>query len=415
MKIHDVSKSLGLALGLSTVLIMSGCSKDDDNDSTGGDTGITQSAYFIDSAVEGIDYECLVSGKKGVTDVAGKFDYLSGDECTFKVGNTTLGSANPSTEFFTPQNLTTVEPNLTNILRYLQTLDTDTTDDKITLPTSLSDDTVSFGSDFNTSMTTLLSNSNLPTTIVSPDDANAHFKTTQVKLMQEAFKNKHISFADDEGSVGDYYLFTDGTLTHDTADGSDSDIPGVWSIDADAKLVINVNQNGDLLFAFDLIPPVVGTLTTVSGLHSGTVELTVLDDFSLSVANGFTERNVLDQNIYLHIVIPGEDDEYGHILLGSDTKVTFLDESVDPAVSREGYIDTAIDGDTTARYTFEDGKLIEHLMEEGSGGHYNGGNLHSILSEEDGVLKGFMDTDLDSSTSDGYVMYYSSTDLDPSH
>ena len=95
MKLHNVSKSLGLVLGLSTVLIMSGCSNDDDSTSTGGDTGTTESAYFIDSAVEGIDYECLVSGKKGVTDVAGKFDYVSGDECTFKVGSTTLGSAKP--------------------------------------------------------------------------------------------------------------------------------------------------------------------------------------------------------------------------------------------------------------------------------------------------------------------------------
>ena len=93
--------------------------------------------------------------------------------------------------------------------------------------------------------------------------------------LRAALDDKHISFG--VGS-GDWFLYADGTLTHDTADGSDSGIPGVWTVTPHAKLVINLNGGEDMIFVFDDIPPVLGTIFTVSGAQNGTDAINVLQE-----------------------------------------------------------------------------------------------------------------------------------------
>ena len=85
---------------------------------------------FKDSEVEGLSYETAT--QSGITDAAGEFNYIEGEEVTFKVGNLLIGSA-LGQELITPITLAqtidasaTIESNLAqNIAALLQTLDED--------------------------------------------------------------------------------------------------------------------------------------------------------------------------------------------------------------------------------------------------------------------------------------------------
>ncbi len=96
---------------------------------------------FIDSAVQGLTY--ISGGLTGVTDANGTFFYEKGEPVTFKLGNIVIGSASTIMELdvktlevappvltLTPRDLVADaesdrDPQVTNILRFLQTLDDD--------------------------------------------------------------------------------------------------------------------------------------------------------------------------------------------------------------------------------------------------------------------------------------------------
>lgn len=96
---------------------------------------------FVDSAVEGLTY--ISGGLTGVTDANGTFFYEKGKDVTFKLGNIVLGSAStvldldvktletaPEILTLTPRDLVPAaesdrDPQVTNILRFLQTADND--------------------------------------------------------------------------------------------------------------------------------------------------------------------------------------------------------------------------------------------------------------------------------------------------
>lgn len=177
-----MKKEILISILSAGVLAMSGCSgSSDDNNGDGknggtGDSPTTLSAQFIDSAVAGLGYDCQSSGKSGLTDTNGYFNYVSGDTCTFKVGDITLGSAQPTGSVFTPRDLTTVEPNLTNTLRLLQTLDKDENlSNGISLPSGLTG-TLALDGDFDAEINTFLSNNSITNTVVTAEDAKAHFE-----------------------------------------------------------------------------------------------------------------------------------------------------------------------------------------------------------------------------------------------
>jgi len=84
-----------LALGVAT-LLFTGCGGGGSGGTTTS-TGGEQTAYLIDSAVEGIDYTCGTT--TSTTDSSGKFTY-DASKCPngveFKLGNLSLGTINPS-------------------------------------------------------------------------------------------------------------------------------------------------------------------------------------------------------------------------------------------------------------------------------------------------------------------------------
>ena len=87
--------------------------------SVGSETG-----RFVDSAVDGIEYETS-AGYKGITNSNGEFNYNDGETVSFKLGTINFGSVNAK-GLVTPVDLAANDPAKTaNIARVLQTLDDD--------------------------------------------------------------------------------------------------------------------------------------------------------------------------------------------------------------------------------------------------------------------------------------------------
>ncbi len=152
-------------------------------------TYTTETAYFIDSAVEGVNYTC--GDINGTTDSTGKFTYDSG-KCsvvTFKLGNLTLGSIAPNSintdDNLTIQDLVGVErTNLTDatvlkIATLLQSLDNDgnaTNGIKIDVNVSSLSGTITSISDINSSITIL------GKTVKTESEVKAHLETSATSI-----------------------------------------------------------------------------------------------------------------------------------------------------------------------------------------------------------------------------------------
>ncbi len=108
---------------ISCALILNGCSSSDSDDP---DTG-----FFIDSAVEGVFY--TTPTLSGVTDADGAFNYMPGEEVSFYIGDILLGTAVGQDILtpieFVPGAVDTSDPEVVNILRFIQSLDEDNNPD----------------------------------------------------------------------------------------------------------------------------------------------------------------------------------------------------------------------------------------------------------------------------------------------
>ena len=115
---------LGIMLG-ATLLV--GCG------GGGGDVGAASSSStplagaFVDSPVEGLEYE--TGAQSGITDANGTFKYMAGESITFHVGDLMLGKAMAKAKM-TPVDLVAgamdeTHPMVTNMARFLQTMDAD--------------------------------------------------------------------------------------------------------------------------------------------------------------------------------------------------------------------------------------------------------------------------------------------------
>ncbi len=131
-----VGKSARTVFGsLIAALILSAC-PDNESTSSGSDTVIKE-GIFIDSPVAGISYKTTPGNKSGVTDAQGHYNYVDGDTVTFSIGNIVFPSATAA-EVVTPLSLAgTADLNnqqVVNISRLLQTLDSNPSDNVITIP-----------------------------------------------------------------------------------------------------------------------------------------------------------------------------------------------------------------------------------------------------------------------------------------
>ncbi len=95
-------------------LLFAGCGSS--SSSTEASTGV---AYYVDSAIQGIDYDC--GTEQGVTGEDGKFTFEKNKNCSFTVGNVLLREVNAST---LKDGMTILEDDA-HTARFLQTLDRD--------------------------------------------------------------------------------------------------------------------------------------------------------------------------------------------------------------------------------------------------------------------------------------------------
>lgn len=113
-----------------------------------GSGGSIKVGQFIDDPVSGLSYSCTNANETiaGITDDQGNFNYLPGQNCTFNVGNITLGSLSgiPSDGKVTPQDLAgvsraaTAAPSALAIAQFLQSLNDGTKAGKIVIPAATS-------------------------------------------------------------------------------------------------------------------------------------------------------------------------------------------------------------------------------------------------------------------------------------
>ena len=143
---------------------------------------------FVDGAVQGLRYQ--TSSQSGLTDASGSFFYLAGGDITFSVGTIVIGSA-PVRGFMTPLDLVAgaagvTDQTVTNIARFLQSLDVDGNPDNGTvLPpdihTVAQGMTINFAVDkatfeLNQNLIALLNN--YVFTLVDEADAQAHLQNS---------------------------------------------------------------------------------------------------------------------------------------------------------------------------------------------------------------------------------------------
>ena len=98
----------------------------DSSSGSSSSTPQTKTGYFIDAAVQGLDYNTS-SQLTGTTNAQGEFSYKEGDEVSFYIGKLSLGSGKPeSTGLIKPATLTKNDATKTTLLlRTLQGLDDD--------------------------------------------------------------------------------------------------------------------------------------------------------------------------------------------------------------------------------------------------------------------------------------------------
>ncbi|KGT47322.1 hypothetical protein [Acinetobacter sp. HR7] len=122
-----------LAITLSTFFLTACGGDSDSSNNSSPPSTFTKKGQLIDGAIEGVDY--YINGKKaGTTDIDGTFSYNEGDEITFKIGDIEIGTVQGA-ERITPLELATDADAQTNLMVFLQSLDTDGNHDNgITLP-----------------------------------------------------------------------------------------------------------------------------------------------------------------------------------------------------------------------------------------------------------------------------------------
>jgi len=104
------------AVAMSLLVALSGCGSDD---STTAQDSVATTGFYVDSAINGVDYSC--GDSNGTTDADGKFIYQDGEGCSFSIAGIELKKVAAD---MLRENVTIVEDNVT-VAAFLQTLDND--------------------------------------------------------------------------------------------------------------------------------------------------------------------------------------------------------------------------------------------------------------------------------------------------
>ena len=257
-----------LPLIISSFLLLSACS------GGGSDNfpvnSATQSGVFIDSHVEGISY--VSATLSGTTDADGTFNYETNESVTFSIGDITLGSASGAA-VITPVDLVSgatseTDPVVTNIARFLQTLDDDgNPDNGIMISSAVTNLAAGKSIDFTLSASDFENNGNVQTVIaeltaptsagarslVTATQAQAHMNGSLIALLSGNYSG---SFSGGDTGTFSVTIDNDGTITG-TGQGSDEAFSVSGAVNSDgtaaagdvttgANFVMNISRDGTI-------------------------------------------------------------------------------------------------------------------------------------------------------------------------
>jgi len=145
---------------------------------------------FVDAPVAGIGYRISGSTEVKFTNALGQFEYQPGDQVVFSIGGIELppvAASDTVTPLMVFETSDLTDPKVVNLARLLQTLDSDPTDDVITIAEAAHTNAASLEVDFadtaafETSVTNLIANGGGSTTLVS---ASAAIEQMQAELVE---------------------------------------------------------------------------------------------------------------------------------------------------------------------------------------------------------------------------------------
>jgi hypothetical protein len=254
-----------LAVGLLLMLSACGGGGSSSQSSTTTSTGV-----FIDSPVQGLSY---VSGdESGITDAAGSFTYEVGQSVTFSLGGITIGTAVGADRLtpldFVPLATDETNPVVTNILRFLQSLDDDNDPDNgITLIEAVRTQAAELTLDFDQSIADFENDGAVLTAIaeltaltsagahmlVTTSSAQIHFNGTLIGLFVGDYSG---SFTGDDSGTFTFTIAADGTISGEGS-GTDESFTVTGAVNSDgsaaagnvstgASFVMQINQNGSV-------------------------------------------------------------------------------------------------------------------------------------------------------------------------
>ncbi|MGY3569526.1 hypothetical protein [Vibrio paucivorans] len=224
---------LSVLLGGSVVLAGCGGDSSSSSDSSGsgssGSSTTAQTGQFIDAAVANINYE--TETLSGVTDENGNYQYEEGETVTFSIGSVTFPPVLAS-GVVTPLDIAdsndTEDDQVVNIIRFLQTLDTDGDPSN---GITISDDVKTAATediDFDVSKTDFESDSEVLaviaqggqestiSTLIDESDALSHFEGSlnSFDITFGKFVGTWLISGDNENELLLFTFFEDGTYLH---------------------------------------------------------------------------------------------------------------------------------------------------------------------------------------------------------
>lgn len=204
---------------------------DDPGDDPGEDPGEepapeTQTGVFVDSPVAGVAYTTSPSGKSGITNAIGEYQYEEGDTVVFSIGGivfpevTAKGKVTPLDMGGENADLNT--PAVTNVIRLLQSLDADgDPENGISITeatrTTLSDvvldvEAATFESEATTALNTLNK------VLVSSEDAVGHFQSS----LQNELLGSWV-YEEENGNINVLTFFTENRYVIAHSGGDDEE------------------------------------------------------------------------------------------------------------------------------------------------------------------------------------------------
>lgn len=226
-----ISRSVAIcALGILMVACSDGGSSSGSSNS-GDSSSQTNTGQFVDSEVVNIAYR--TETLSGFTDENGEFKFKDGETVTFMIGDIEL-PATDAKDLITPLDIADTtnvnDTSVVNILRLLQTLDTDADPDNgITIADLAHDNAVGYDIDFSSAtfdddieaLIPLAGSDN--TTLVDQATAVAHFESS-IEALTTAFTPSLFTngeaynvFEDDTWVIAGFTFKTDGSLAWDYA------------------------------------------------------------------------------------------------------------------------------------------------------------------------------------------------------